>query len=447
MDKELEQAVQTFGMVPEFYQKAFQDAGAEFPDELVKAIKADPNKAEELVSSDKGLMKAVLTIFKSNKDAIAKYIQEQSGSMFKRGGKFDYLMKLQVGGRLTRKQMYEQSSANKGFNRSQANKAYQNARRAGLSRDAAMRAVIGQPAIEETTTTIERPTLINEVSTPVGQVIASQETISARPTRNYDNVDFGSFNFSDAFNKARGYGLNEFTWNGNRYATNLAIPALGLDGKNYSIADTLLQTGNISAPDWWIAKQWEPATVLSGNGVNPWPAIHAREIHPPLKREGGKLSKENEANKKYIEASEKAGQEASKKMTDLKNKHTAELKRVRKGQEGTIIGLNDKSIKSRIPFVTSDGTVVDPTNIESLAKFYNVPFTRIDSNYPAGYAVQRKITVYPNGQRDTIGLFEPANMSSGQRVELERGRNILDIQREALRNGFNKIGIYKANKK
>ena len=98
MDKELEQAIQTFGMVPEFYQQAFQEAGANFPDELVSAIKADPNKAGELVTSDKGLRQAVLSIFKSNKEAIAKYIQQQSGSVFKNGGKFDYLKKLQGGG-------------------------------------------------------------------------------------------------------------------------------------------------------------------------------------------------------------------------------------------------------------------------------------------------------------------------------------------------------------
>lgn len=440
MDKELEQqAIQTFATVPEIYQQAFREAGADFPDELVGKIKKDPNQAVSILESDKNLKSAVINIYKQNKDAILQYMQQNS-SMFREGGKFDYLMRLQAGGvlinknsinktkilnqrnlkdlaqeqidafpiknvvddengitfgelegyggkatpnkvfailppkysiptqngflgfgrfrddfvnhdggipttihsgvrmqeggRLTRKQMYEQSNTNKSFNRSQTNKAYRNARRAGLSRDAAMQAVIGQPTIEETTATIERPTLINEVSAPVGQAVASQETISARPTRNYDNVDFGSFNFGDAFNKARGYGLNEFTWNGNRYTTNLAIPALGPDGKNYSIADTLLQNRNISAPDWWISKQWEPATVLSGNGVNPWPAIHAREINPPLKREGGKLSKENEVNKKYIKDSEKAGQEASKKMTDLKNKHKAELKRIRKGQDG-----------------------------------------------------------------------------------------------------------------
>jgi hypothetical protein len=123
----------------------------------------------------------------------------------------DKTKQLQEGGRLKRKDMFNQASANRGFTKQQVNKAYRNARRAGLNRDAAMRAVIGQPTIEEATTTIERPTLINEVSVPVGQAIASQEIISARPTRNYDNVDFGSFNFSDAFNKARGYGLKEFT--------------------------------------------------------------------------------------------------------------------------------------------------------------------------------------------------------------------------------------------
>ena len=99
MDQELQQAIQTFGMVPEFYQQAFKEAGADFPDELVKAIKADPNKAGELVTSDKSLQQAVLTIFKSNKDAITQYIQQQNTSMFKAGGKLDYLLKLSQGGK------------------------------------------------------------------------------------------------------------------------------------------------------------------------------------------------------------------------------------------------------------------------------------------------------------------------------------------------------------
>lgn len=331
MNNELEQqAIETFAAVPEIYQQAFRDAGADFPDKLVEEIKKDPNQAVNLVNSDKNLKSAVISIFKSNKEAILNAVQQMS-SMFKDGGKFDYLNKLQQGGQLTRKQAFDEAQKNRGFNRSQVRTAYRNARNAGLDKQAALAAIIGQPQEIEA---VERPTLIDKIAAPIDRLTTQSETISTRPTTNYDNVDFGVFSFNDAFGRAREYGLNEFTWNGKRYTTNLAIPALGPDGKNYSIADTLLQNGNISAPDWWISKQWEPATVLSGNGVNPWPAIHAREINPPLKREGGKLSKENEVNKKYIKDSEKAGAKASKEMSDLKAKHEAELKRIRKGQEG-----------------------------------------------------------------------------------------------------------------
>ena len=55
-------------------------------------------------------------------------------------------------------------------------------------------------------------------------------------------------------------------------------------------------------------------------GVNPWPAIHAQERseYVSSRKQGGKLEKENEINKKYIKDSEKAGEKASKKMSDLK---------------------------------------------------------------------------------------------------------------------------------
>lgn len=335
MDKELEQqAIQTFATVPEIYQQAFREAGADFPDELVGEIKKDPNQAISLLESNKDLKSAVVNIYKQNKDAILQYMQ-QNTSMFREGGKFDYLNKLQKGGQISRKEMFEQAKINKGLNRSQAKKAYRNSRRAGLDRDAARLAVVGEtPAVEESAI-LERPNLINNVSAPIkvsppiDNLIVQREVITERPTTDYSNIDFGVFNFNDAFGRASKAGLKEFTWNGKKFTTNRALPALGPDGKNYSIGDTLLQNGNVSAPDWWISKQFEPTTVLSGNGINPWPTIHAREIHPPLKREGGKLSKENEANKKYIKASEKAGQEASKKMSDLKNKHKAKLKKIK----------------------------------------------------------------------------------------------------------------------
>jgi hypothetical protein len=98
MDKELEQqAIQTFATVPEIYQQAFREAGADFPDELVGEIKKDPNQAISLLESNKNLKSAVVNIYKQNKDAILQYMQ-QNTSMFREGGKFDYLKKFQAGG-------------------------------------------------------------------------------------------------------------------------------------------------------------------------------------------------------------------------------------------------------------------------------------------------------------------------------------------------------------
>ena len=178
--------------------------------------------------------------------------------------------------------------------------------------------------------TVQRPSLIDSITAPGDRATTSPETISARPTTNYNNVDFGVFNFGEAFNRASNAGLNEFIWNGKKYTTQRAIPAPGPDGRNYSIADTLLSNSNITPTDWWISKQWEIPTATT-IGVNPWPAIHAQERNEYVTRrkQGGKVEKENEVNKKYIKDSEKAGKEASKKMTDLKNRHKAELKKIK----------------------------------------------------------------------------------------------------------------------
>lgn len=98
MDQIENTAIQTFSMVPEVYQQAFIQAGAEFPDELVAQIKQDPNQAIELVNSDKALKNAVVTIFKNNQEAIMDAINKQTG-MFKAGGKLDQgLKKFQPGG-------------------------------------------------------------------------------------------------------------------------------------------------------------------------------------------------------------------------------------------------------------------------------------------------------------------------------------------------------------
>ncbi len=95
MDNDELQAIQTFSAVPEVYQQIFKDAGADFPDELVAAIKESPEQAEKILNSDKSLKDGVISIFKSNKNRILSALQ----GMFKKGGKLEQgLLKFATGG-------------------------------------------------------------------------------------------------------------------------------------------------------------------------------------------------------------------------------------------------------------------------------------------------------------------------------------------------------------
>ena len=319
MNNELEQqAIETFATVPEIYQQAFRDAGADFPDELVAEIKKDPNQAINLVNSDKNLKSAVINVFKSNKDAILKYMQ-QATSMFKEGGKFDYLNKLQQGGQLSRRQAFEEAQKNRGFNRSQARTAYRNARNAGLDRQAALAAIIGQPQeVITESTTVERPTLINNISAPIGRATTTTETISARPTTNYNNIDFGVFDFEDAFARARKAGLNEFTWNGKRYTTELA-------------PNTTVKSEPEQQPSLIVRKLQEAVAPIVED--QRWINEH-RPYWADLKRQGGKLEQENNIRKNYIKDSKEAAEESSKKMKKISNKYDKKLEKVQKNQKG-----------------------------------------------------------------------------------------------------------------
>lgn len=272
MDKELEQqAIQTFATVPEIYQQAFREAGADFPDELVGEIKKDPNQAVSILESNKNLKSAVINIYKQNKDAILQYMQ-QNISMFREGGKFDYLKKLQGGGT-------SPEASFKVENRSTDKKARRSARRntrpvpdSGRATNRQVgasvsdtgnqyvyeKALVGNPGFGTTTETYatitpQRDTILNQTF-PTNSGIIERTYTTGMPE--YD-----------------------------------------------AVMDRLRKTGVFNALKFYN-EGWKF-------------------------NEGGKLSKENEANKKYIKASEKAGQQASKKMSDLKNKHKAELKKIK----------------------------------------------------------------------------------------------------------------------
>ena len=321
--------------------------------------------------------------------------------------RFYYPVKKQEGGRLKRRDMFEQANANRGFNREQAITAYKNARMAGLDKEAAMQAVIGQP-VENVAA--ERPTLINNITAPIGQAIATQEMISARPVNYTSTVipasttqaevsNLDKLTFGNAFSKARSAGLSEFTWNGKRYTTELSnntgttpkptqrpvskpvttittsIPVTSTATTTPNTVTVPADTTNVvetNEPIWtYNEPNWEyqdpkfvqgVKKVLGGikRGFNALTVSgeygptatqdetyrsnlrsRAKETTPhwsttiygdrgtQYRKSGGKISEENEANKKYIKASEKAGKEASKKMSDLKAKHKAELKRIK----------------------------------------------------------------------------------------------------------------------
>lgn len=365
MDKELEQqAIETFAAVPEIYQQAFRDAGADFPDELVAEIKKDPNQAINLVNSDKNLKSAVINVFKSNKDAILKYMQ-QATSMFKQGGKFDYLNKLQQGGQLSRRQAFEESQKNRGFNRSQARTAYRNARNAGLDKQAALAAIIGQP---QETEVVERPTLINNVTAPSVRLTTQSETISTRPTTNYNNVDFGVFNFNEAFGRARKAGLNEFTWNGKRYTTELA-------------PNTTVESEPEQQPSLIVRKLQEAVAPIVED--QRWINEH-RPYWADLKRQGGKLEQENNIRKKYIKDSKEAAEESSEKMKKISKDYDKKLDKVQKGQEGLNLNINGKtSMLKRKDYVN---------NVNDLNRLLNNSYSQNNASQASSEGIKNRLT-------------------------------------------------------
>ena len=88
MNEELVQnAVKTFCVVPEVYQQVFKQMGADFPDELVNAIKASPNEAVKMVESNENLLNGIVQVYQKYKEQI-----DEQASMFKTNGKLNYLV-------------------------------------------------------------------------------------------------------------------------------------------------------------------------------------------------------------------------------------------------------------------------------------------------------------------------------------------------------------------
>lgn len=136
MDQELIQAaIDTFCIVPEVYQQAFQQMGAEFPDELVQAIKTKPEDAVEMVQNDKELLKGIVTIYQQYGDKINKAVQAtQQTGMFAKGGKLNYLLEKSIvyaqDGTKIRRRDAMRMAMGAGLSRSQARAALANAKNA-----------------------------------------------------------------------------------------------------------------------------------------------------------------------------------------------------------------------------------------------------------------------------------------------------------------------------
>lgn len=137
MDQELIQAaVSTFCAVPEVYQQAFQQMGADFPDELVQAIKTKPEDAVKMVQNDKELLKGIVTVYQQYSDQINKAAQaaQQQTGMFAKGGKLNYLLNKNItfaqDGTKIRRRDAMQTTMGAGLSRSQARTALTNANNA-----------------------------------------------------------------------------------------------------------------------------------------------------------------------------------------------------------------------------------------------------------------------------------------------------------------------------
>lgn len=99
MNEELVQnAVRTFCIVPEVYQQAFKQMGADFPDELVQAVKSKPDEAVKMVESNNDLLNGIVSIYQKYGDQIDEAASRTG--MFKEGGKLGSLLtKFQEGGK------------------------------------------------------------------------------------------------------------------------------------------------------------------------------------------------------------------------------------------------------------------------------------------------------------------------------------------------------------
>ena len=112
----IQAAVQTFCLVPEVYQQLMQQAGGEFPDELVSEVKSNPQEAMAAISEDQDLLKGIVTLYQENSEAIdsaAASVASQKQPLFKKGGKLYQAVQRFGGGGATEKNKLDLTKYNK----------------------------------------------------------------------------------------------------------------------------------------------------------------------------------------------------------------------------------------------------------------------------------------------------------------------------------------------
>ena len=180
-----ELAMQTFCIVPEIYQQAFQQAGADFPDELVQQVKEDPQGAMNMLAKDDQLTSAVVQIFEGNQEAIMQAAQQaaQQQPMFKKGGKLEQgLQKFQNGG-ATRRQAIAAAMAANNFNRAQARRALANMRNAGLTNEDFIAAMAPKTSVLDEVQIAEEPIVIDNAPIVMQEATLPEIQRLAVPTR------------------------------------------------------------------------------------------------------------------------------------------------------------------------------------------------------------------------------------------------------------------------
>lgn len=191
-------------------------------EELMQFVEWLPNNVEEFKGMDPDQIVNTLNKLSESEEGIATLNElmstyKKSKQMFRKGGKIEYLVgKFQEGGEVKK---YKKSDD---FNRKEWRAAKRDWRDLGLSRhDAKISAA--QELMSPKTQLVSTSTIANDVLAkpiiPSIEYTASKQAPVLNITNGFDYTSLGSFD--KAFAAARKAGLNNFTWNGQLFGTEL----------------------------------------------------------------------------------------------------------------------------------------------------------------------------------------------------------------------------------